>query len=133
MRLWRPILLALFLGVVGLLVRSPTTTTPSGTTFTYDVPALAVVDAHPSAPAGAGQGTRVGVREGSASPSVETRGTSSREANPQTRQVLRMTQLVATCRSIGWRARRRPQPPLRIRKRMAKCGARLLVAGGTRL
>jgi|LakMenEpi03Aug12_release.lakeMendotaPanAssembly.Ray.scaffolds.fasta_scaffold531815_1 hypothetical protein len=77
MRLWSSIPLTLFLGVVGLLVGSPTTTTASAATFTCDAPVLARLDAHASALAEAGQGTRLGVRDGSASPSAEGRGAST--------------------------------------------------------
>ena len=53
------------------------TTTASATTFTYDAPALARVDAYASALSLAGQSLVGDVREGSASPSVGSRGTST--------------------------------------------------------
>ena len=77
MRLWHSIPLTLFLGVVGVLVGSPTTTTASAASYTYDAPAFARFDAHASGLAEAGRGTRVGLREGSASPSAEGLGAST--------------------------------------------------------
>lgn len=77
MRLWRLILLALFLGVAGLLVGSPTTTAASGTTFTYDASAHARLDADASAFSGVGQSRLSDLPQGSAAPSVEAWGTST--------------------------------------------------------
>ncbi len=64
--------------VAGIAISTAASTTAaSAATFTYDAPALARVDAHASGLAEAGLGASIRAQEGSVSPSVEARDTST--------------------------------------------------------